>query len=232
MSADSDNVANSLNTEENKTAIVETCEDLSNAYKKKDFVFTDKRKENLIKANKARKEKEDFKKQLREKYEATTIELQKLYESKINTFKNTTDNSATIPPTSTIMADKGVDKIEIQSIEKSDKKKSKKPIVESSTDSESSEEEIQRKPKKRKTSSKKVKKVVYVSESDSSSEEEEIIIRKKKGKKIRRKYSESESEDENEPVRPNMNRNTGGHHAQMNYGGNVRKVGAHSGCIF
>jgi hypothetical protein len=232
MSTEEQIPTNSLNTNEIKTPTTEACEENNSTYKKKDFVFTDKRKENLVKANKARKEKEDFKKQLREKYEATTIELQKLYESKINTFKNNTDISTNMPSINPPTADKSPEKIEIQPVEKQEKKKSKKPVVESSSDSEESEEEIQRKPKKRKTSSKKVKKVVYVSETESSSEEEEIIVRKKKQKKARRKYSDSESEDENEPTRPNIHRNTNMGPPHGLYGGGVRKVGAISGCIF
>ena len=155
---------NSLETVDSKTQIIATAETSLNTYKKKDFVFTDKRKENLIKANKARKEKEDFKKQLRDKYEAATVELQKLYESKINSFKNNAENTEEDNEMSSAKRVKIAADIPIQAIVKEVQVSQKEIVSETSSDSEVSEKPIQKKRIKHKSSSKKPKKVIYVSE--------------------------------------------------------------------
>jgi len=196
-------------------------------YIKKEFVFTEKRKENLVKANKARKEKEDFKKQLREKYEATTIELHKLYESKINSFKNNLENTSTVTEMSS-KKEKTTPELEIQKIPVISKKISDKNVSESSSDSESSEEEPKKKSKRRKTSTKKPKKVIYVSESESS-EEEEIVVRKKKSKRRKPAYSESDSSEDQALYERSTARQKQPTYQQMPQ---HRKIGLNSGCIF
>jgi len=227
MSTEETNSTNSLIVPESLPQISTTSDSNLVPYLKKEFVFTEKRKENLVKANKARKEKEDFKKQLREKYEATTIELQKLYESKINSFKNNGDIPITTPEMST-KKEKPTPEIEIQHIPVSSKKVSEKNVSDSSSDSEASEIESPKKSKKRKPNPKKHKKVVYVSESDSS-EEEEIIVRKKKSKKRKPVYSESDSSDDDTIYQKSSARQKQPVYQQMPM---PRKVGAISGCIF
>ncbi len=224
MSNSSEEVVNSLPETVSKPQTEETSEENIKSFKKKDFVFTEKRRENLIKANKARKEKEDFKKQLKDKYEETTIELQRLYEAKINSFKNNAENNPDQVSMSSIKSEKTTQPIEIQQVPQMVKTTSKKNHVETSSESEISEEEVQRKRKKSKVV-KKPKKVIYVSDSDES--EEEVIVKKKKSKKRRKMESESESDDDSiyearpqrrVPVPTNNNQ--------------PRKVGMHSGCIF
>lgn len=227
MSTEETNSTNSLIVPEPSSQIATTSDSNLIPYSKKEFVFTEKRKENLVKANKARKEKEDFKKQLREKYEATTIELQKLYESKINSFKNNGDNSTPTPEMSS-KKEKATAEIEIQQIPVNSKKVSEKNISDSSSDSDPSEIESAKKSKKRKINPKKHKKVVYVSESDSS-EEEEIIVRKKKPKKRKPVYSESDSSDDDTIYQKSSARQKQPVYQQMPM---PRKVGAISGCIF
>jgi hypothetical protein len=227
MSTEETNSTNSLIVPEPSSQIATTSDSNLIPYSKKEFVFTEKRKENLVKANKARKEKEDFKKQLREKYEATTIELQKLYESKINSFKNNGDNSTPTPEMSS-KKEKATAEIEIQQIPVNSKKVSEKNISDSSSDSDPSEIESSKKSKKRKINPKKHKKVVYVSESDSS-EEEEIIVRKKKPKKRKPVYSESDSSDDDTIYQKSSARQKQPVYQQMPM---PRKVGAISGCIF
>lgn len=227
MSAEETSSTNSLIVPESLPQIATTSDSSLVPYIKKEFVFTEKRKENLVKANKARKEKEDFKKQLREKYEATTIELQKLYESKINSFKNNGDNSIPIPEMSS-KKEKTTPEIEIQQIPVTSKKVSEKNVSDSSSESEASEVESTRKSKKRKTNPKKHKKVVYVSDSESS-EEEEIIVRKKKSKRRKPVYSDSDSSDDDSIYQKSSARQKQPVYQQMPM---QRKVGAISGCIF
>ena len=227
MSVEENSSTNSLIVPEPVPQIATTSDSNLVPYLKKEFVFTDKRKENLVKANKARKEKEDFKKQLREKYEATTIELHKLYESKINSFKNNVENTPAIPDMSS-KKEKTTPELEIQQIPIAPKKISNKNVSESSSDSESSDEEPKKKSKRRKTNPKKQKKVVYVSESESS-EEEEIVVRKKKSKRRKPAYSESDSDEDQGIYQRSSSRQKQPVYQQMPQ---HRKIGLNSGCIF
>tara|TARA_R110000824_G_scaffold209019_6_gene394859 strand:+ start:432 stop:1157 length:726 start_codon:yes stop_codon:yes gene_type:complete len=211
-------------------------------YKKKDFVFTEKRKANLVRANKARKENNDFKKQLKLKYDEATQDLHKLYEEKLTHFLAEGELKTEEPSETTEMS-----QIRVESVMKGGAgagylPKEKNIRISDAQDSESSEEPPVRGSKKS-AKSKKSKKRVKIQESsssESSSEDEaalrrEIKLRKKAQlRKKAAKYISSDSEDE---APRHSSRHPGADHAASNsnkssmYMPNYQ-VGQNSGCHF
>jgi hypothetical protein len=207
-------------------------------FTKKDFVFTDKRKENLIKANKARKQNNEDKKKWKEFYENAMRQTQTLYENKVQN-----NNKLDSIPSS--LDDKKVEKKEMSElkIEKVVKEeKLKKDSVESASDSEE-EVKIQSRQKTVKKKGAK-KRVVYVDPSDESGEsEEEVVILKKKGVSRRPKkekvYCSSEEEDDEESSEEDKKRHVAylkqkTRHSYINTGlsGSLSNKGTYSGCRF
>ena len=207
-------------------------------FKKKEFIFTEKRKENLVKANKARKEKESYKQELREKYETATQELQKLYESKINNFScsstkpiENTDMSAIKIEKIPIEPVKPILKEEVKEIKNSSEGSSSSENKQNSEDSDSSVE-IRKKKRVKTKEVKKKKKIVYI---DESSDSDEVIIQRKRVKhgKPSKQYESEDSEAENDHVArhpPPMARYAA--MARPQIGANKDRRGAISGCIF
>lgn len=227
-------------------------------FKKKEYVFTDRRKENLLKANKARKENGELKKQLKLKYDLAAKELQTLYEHKLAQLHNSGENI--INPVKIEMSAIPVESVVKEDVKKGKKQKRSKKQESDSDSSSDSEPEVATKKKRaklptpppptqpssdssdsdthhrRKKIHKKTKKVKYIIDSDDSSDSDGPSVarnRGKKGRKSRRseKYvSESSESEEERPSKADryMERKT----PFPNYYLQNPSIGQHSGCRF
>lgn len=212
-------------------------------YKKKPFVYTEGRKKNIVKANLARKEKNDFQKQLKTQYDEATQELHKLYEDKLNKYLS--------PEVIKTIEESKMSGIKIEPIEKGGSSSSQVGILKKeknikiedaydSTNSSSEEEMRSKKAGRRKKASKRRAEVQSDSSSDSSDEELRKLREKKLKKKAQLKkkqyYDESESESEAEQAQCSKGNRGGGqtipsyNRPDMYTGG--PRVGQNSGCHF
>lgn len=164
--------------------------------RRKPFVYTEKRKENLAKANLARLEKNVIKKNFKGQLEDMAKDIQTIYETRLQQIINSTDknvplpppepSSDTTPPPNPPMASStaSASAIPIEPVLK-ERKSKKRVSYPSDSSSESDDEPV--KPKKR-TTKKKGKKVKTVSyDSSSSEEEEEQAPKHRKHKKPKKK---------------------------------------------
>lgn len=149
---------------------------------RKPYIMTEKRKENLAKANLKRIQNQNFEKDLASKYEIMTKEFEQAYEEKIRKWKEVPISTKLPEKTMSAPETKAETPIEIVKIEKealpSKKSKKKKPVVESESES-SSESETEE-------------------ESETESEEEVVVKKKKKkvGKTVRYEKPRRSSKDE------------------------------------
>lgn len=234
-----ENNTDSVNSlKQSETPTVTTSEDnfTTSNLKKSNFVFTEARKQNLLKANKARKEKSEYYRQLKEKYEKAREELDKLYNSQVENMASKSSSSSS------------TDTIKVEEVHPSPVKKNNKPNVPKRPvheDSESDdvslyEEELPKKVRSLQREKRKPVKIrkVMMSESESSSEEEYVAIQKPKRslkkENITKKvhyYIDSDDEEDDESYRyspPKTDRYKG--HGLSRIG--LDKVGKNSGCIF
>ena len=201
---------------------------------KKPFVFTEKRKQNIVKANAARKAKKEISTELGINYQAAKEELRKAYSEAskklvldMSTKKEVTEVNE-IPVVKVIPDDTPIGKSEVKKeapVESEDeavkidkktlRKVIKKVLVEDIYNSDT-DEEIQVKKKKKKMTRK-----VKPDSSEEESEEEKPVPKKKRRKQ---EYYESDTEDE---MIPKSRRNVAVKPLGIN-----KFVGSHSGCRF
>lgn len=170
---------------------------------RKPFIFTDKRKENLAKANTERKAKAAYNRSLAQKLEQAQEELLEIYQQR---------KDALLPkpkPTEVMSAIRVEDvvpepKKEVEKTstkEKVDKKRKMAATAAVDSDSSSSEEEVAppKKVKKEKRTKhkeeKKKRRVVVLSSGSEDSEEEEVYV-KKRSKHVKKFVKPPDSDDD------------------------------------
>lgn len=188
---------------------------------RKPYVFTEKRKQNLAKANQTRLEKSSLKKSFRGQLDEMAKDLQTIYEKKVQEIINqgisasstssSELNSSSAPSPDSAMSSSSSSSaaqessIPIERVEPKQKTRKRRPSYKDTSDTSSSDES---EPPKRKPKPRKTKAREYISES--SSEDEAPPKRKsfksrrsskkkhKKNSKSRKYHSRSDSEEVSE----------------------------------
>lgn len=184
---------------------------------RKPYIYTEKRKENLAKANQVRTEKALAKKMLQSQLESMTRDLQTIYESKLQEItKSQLPTPTPVPPDpspppspekpanpplmSSSSSSSSSSDIPIEPV-KVKKGKKRAPVEESSSDSDESVPPPPRVKSRKSRKSRKQREFNYDTGSSDSSEEEYTRPRRKSSrsaKKAKKKYDEYVSSDEDD----------------------------------